>query len=33
MITKRRSKFESKERISICDDEDESFEFDKDFID
>jgi hypothetical protein len=33
MITKRQSKLENKKRISICDNEDESFEFDKDFID
>jgi hypothetical protein len=33
MITKRRSKFENKKKISICDNENESFEFDKNFID
>jgi hypothetical protein len=33
MITKRQLKLENKKKISICDNENESFEFDKDFID
>jgi hypothetical protein len=33
MIIKRRSKLENKMKISICDNENEFFEFDKNFID
>ncbi len=33
MITKKASKFENEKKISIRDNEDESFKFDKDFVD
>ncbi len=33
MITKETSKFENEKKISICDNENEFFKFDKDFVD